>query len=294
MISSIYEISPEISTLDDLRSSPELLTTALTAYTTNATGPLTQIPSSVCYIPFSKVIPASKLNSIASQISTKINHPECQYSTLRHNILANRFNPETCLGQIEFNFDTSNYSPHFTPEIGKKYATMMQMLQYPFSVGSIHIPASETKTTMHEAPTIDPKYYQGVNGNVDFLTMVESHAFAHRIVSTPPLSSMIVKRVFPALPEVGQEDDLRDHVRNHTTTDWHPIGTCAMSHLTTKGGVVGVVDSRLRVHGVKGLRVIDASVMPLHVSAHIQATVYAIAEKGASMILQDHESKHKG
>lgn len=54
-----------------------------------------------------------------------------------------------------------------------------------------------------------------------------------------------------------------------------------------EGIKAGVVDERLRVCGVRGLRVIDASIMPLQVGAHIQATVYAIAEKGATMIRED-------
>ena len=60
-----------------------------------------------------------------------------------------------------------------------------------------------------------------------------------------------------------------------TVTNWHPVGTCAMGK---------VVDERLRVRGVRDLCVVDASVITLQIGAHTQATVYAIAEKGAHMI----------
>lgn len=75
-----------------------------------------------------------------------------------------------------------------------------------------------------------------------------------------------------------------DH-RADSAIDRHPIGTCGMGG--DRGIAGGVVDERLRVYGVKGLRVADASIMPLQISAHLQATVYAIAEKGAHMILED-------
>jgi choline dehydrogenase-like flavoprotein len=289
---AIYEIRPDIATADDLRSSPDIMASALQSYLNTTSGPLTEIPSSVCYLPFSSVMQTPILEHIALPIPSP--SIENRYSLLRQKILASRFEPGTRLGQIEFNFDRSNYSPYFTAVPGKKYATMMQMLQYPFSVGSIHIPEAsrfdEVPITMHDKPIINPRYYQDEGGNVDFLTMVESQTFAHKITKTPPLSSIIIKRVFPPLPEEGKGEDFADFVRNYTVTDWHPVGTCAMGPEPGKKGSEfgGVVDARLRVYGVKGLRVVDASIMPTHISAHIQATVYAIAEKGASMILEDY------
>lgn len=62
-------------------------------------------------------------------------------------------------------------------------------------------------------------------------------------------------------------------------------GTCSMAPKSAGG----VVDDRLRVYGVEGLRVVDASIMPLMPSSHIVAVVYAIAEKAAAMILEDHQ-----
>jgi choline dehydrogenase-like flavoprotein len=290
---AIYEISPEIEAPDDFRASSTLLASAMESYTKSASGILTAIPSSVSYLPLASIVPSSSSDLISFLVP---HSPDVldSYATMRHKLLVKQFEPGSRLGQVEYNFDTSNYSPFFTSEPGKKYATMLQMLQYPFSTGSIHIPPrsdSKTKTTINETPIIDPKYYQCQGGEVDFQIMVAAQAFGHKITTTSPLSLIIVKRVFPPLPENGknEEQDLSDYVRNHTITDWHPVGTCSMGPPPDRKQSGGVVDARLRVHGVKSLRVVDASIMPLHVSAHIQATVYAIAEKGASMILEDYE-----
>ncbi|KAI0942663.1 hypothetical protein AcW1_003229 [Taiwanofungus camphoratus] len=78
------------------------------------------------------------------------------------------------------------------------------------------------------------------------------------------------------------DDDLLEYIRSGSAGGDHPIGTAAMAPLEYGG----VVDSTLKVYGTSNLRVVDASIFPLHIAAHTQSTVYAIAEKAAEMIKQ--------
>ena len=287
----IFEISPSIVTPEDLRADPKLAEAADEEYALSQSGPRTAIPSSVAYLPFSHFVPREELtalgNSLLSQSTLK--------SKPSDRILVDRLLVDKNLGQIEWNFDVSNYSPFFKSVPGKKYATMLQMLQYPFSKGSIHIPPTSqengTKATATDKPIIDPKYYEGQGGEIDFKMMVASQAYADKICSTPPLSDIILQRVYPPPPPPSSDPtddsayDFTSWVRDSTITDWHPVGTCAMGGKSKEDGYV--LDKRLRVYGTKGLRVCDASVMPLQISAHLQATVYAIGEKGAEVIMED-------
>ena len=77
---------------------------------------------------------------------------------------------------------------------------------------------------------------------------------------------------------------MKNFVLANTLSIYHPVGTAAL--LPERDG--GVVDTKLRVYGVKGLRVVDASIIPLLPSAHIQTLVYGIAEKAAELIIADH------
>ena len=314
MTAMIYEIDPSITTPEDLRADPVLAAAADKQYALHASGPRTAIPSSVAYLPFTHFIPASELSAMASHLVT--HEAKTDYPYQHHDkVISSRVTSPQNIGQIEYNFDVSNYSPYYKSEPGKKYATMLMMLQYPVSRGSIHTPPTMEKwgkkATSGDKPIIDPQYYGGEGGKVDFECMVQSQQFADKICRTAPLSGIIVKRVFPAEPidktnghvngdldgistvhnptdsSPHDKEDLSQWVRDTTITDWHPVGTCTMGPSIASGGVV---DDRLRVHGVKGLRVCDASIMPLQISAHLQATVYAIGEKGAEIFKEDWRS----
>jgi choline dehydrogenase-like flavoprotein len=272
----VFEVDPTHANPDDLKHDSEAAAKALEEYHKSLSGPLTVLPNSVAYVPLSDIVAPEVHASLAARVS-KLS----AFAPHELAILSSRFDEDTRLGQAEFIFDLGNWSAHFQPDRddGKKYATCLVILQYPFSKGSIHI----SSRSMDVKPVIDPRYYDGPHGALDAEIMLHSIKFADRIARTQPLAGMVRRRVFPPIPADGVTDEqeekaLRKWIVDYTVTDWHPVGTCAMGK---------VVDQRLRVRGVKGLRVIDASIIPLQISAHTQATVYAIAEKGAQMILED-------
>ncbi len=103
-----------------------------------------------------------------------------------------------------------------------------------------------------------------------------------RLISrTEPMKSYCEKEITPG-PEKDSDEDLLEHCRNGGLSLLHPVGTCKM-------GVDGdaVVDARLRVRGVEGLRVVDASIMPSIVSGNTNAATIMIGEKGAHMMIED-------
>jgi choline dehydrogenase len=125
-----------------------------------------------------------------------------------------------------------------------------------------------------EPPAIRYNYLATEN---DRRVMVDGLKLVRRIVNTAPLREYVSAEELPGA-KVQSDDELLAFVREYGETVFHPTSTCSMGT---------VVDARLRVKGVAGLRVIDASVMPAVPSGNINAAVIAVAEKGADLVKQD-------
>ena len=139
------------------------------------------------------------------------------------------------------------------------------------SRGSVRIKSSDPRA----APAIRYNYLATEN---DRRVMVEGLKLIRRIAAAAPLSGYVVREEFPGAA-VQTDDELLDVVRQTGETVFHPTSSCRMG--TDERSVV---DSHLRVRGLQGLRVVDASIMPAVVSGNTNAAVIAVAEKAADLI----------
>jgi len=149
----------------------------------------------------------------------------------------------------------------------------------PESRGEIRLDSSDPS----RYPKIHPNY---LSTETDCRTVVEGVRIARRIARHAPLSTKISQEFRPdASLDLDDYEGTLDWARNYSTTIYHPTGTCKMGQ-----GEGAVVDARLRVHGITGLRVADCSIMPEIVSGNTNAPAIMIGEKAADMIREDRNS----
>lgn len=151
--------------------------------------------------------------------------------------------------------------------------TLSSILLHPLSRGWVQL----NSTDPFDDPIVDPRYLSHPS---DGQLSVEAIKYNRKIIATEALQRTGAVETFPGT-NVTSDAAILELLKDRIVTVWHPAGTCAMM----PRDIGGVVDSELKVYGVENLRVVDASVMPILPAAHMQGSIYAMAEKVSSVPL---------
>ena len=172
---------------------------------------------------------------------------------------------------------------HFTPGALRDHARDLRFLAQegytlhvcplrPKSVGKIELTSADPMVK----PAIEANYLSRPG---DMEAMVKAVRLARRILAAPAFDPYRGKELVPGLQTGDDDESIRAFIRAKAETIYHPVGTCKMG-----SDPMAVVDPELRVHGLDGLRVVDASIMPRLIGGNTNAPTVAIAEKAADLI----------
>ncbi|KAH6644394.1 hypothetical protein C7974DRAFT_19746 [Boeremia exigua] len=145
-------------------------------------------------------------------------------------------------------------------------------LQHPYSRGSV----KASSKSIFDAPIADAGF---LRNPLDIALLREAIRFGRKLNAQPAITEL---NPFEAVPgaAVTSDADIDKYIKDSASTLWHPAGSCKMG----KRNEGAVVDKNLKVYGISGLRIVDASVIPMLPATHTMTTVYAVAEKAADLI----------
>lgn len=159
---------------------------------------------------------------------------------------------------------------------GRPGITLHTTLQRPNSKGELTLRSADPL----EHPNLDPRYFSSDPSGGDLATLVAGVRISRKIAAAAPLAGLIDQEITPSA-EAQTDTEIADYVRGHCTTLYHPACTCRMGV-----DALAVTDPQLKVRGVEGLRIADASVFPKMVSGNTNAPTIMVAERCAGFICQ--------
>ncbi|MCH9673313.1 MAG: GMC family oxidoreductase N-terminal domain-containing protein [Gammaproteobacteria bacterium] len=184
-------------------------------------------------------------------------------------------NPHLEQGDLQVTFTPASYKEGVQSQLDTHPGvTVAPWQQRPESTGFVRIQSREPS----QAPAIQPNY---LAHETDRQVLLGGMRLSRQLLRTKPLEPYFQMEEFPG-DQVQGDDELLDFARQRGTTCFHVMGTCRMGPTSDP---TAVVDDQLRVHGLEGLRVVDASIMPTMPSANTNASTLMIAEKAADLIL---------
>ncbi|CAF1022217.1 unnamed protein product [Adineta ricciae] len=183
------------------------------------------------------------------------------------------------LTNIEMLFSTGNMIGNSWPIEWQNSIVLSPNIQQCKSRGTVMIESLDPLAF----PTIDPAY---LTVDADFDRVLNSILLGRELLSQPSFFKWNIQEVLPG-PDYTTRDELIEWIRTHATTGFHYIGTCKMG--TDKLSVVDPLN--MKVWGIDGLRIIDASVAPASFSANTQSLTYAVAARAVDLILAEYNNK---
>ncbi|KAI7216681.1 GMC oxidoreductase [Hortaea werneckii] len=150
--------------------------------------------------------------------------------------------------------------------------------------GTAHISSNNS----WDRPTVEASYF---GHPLDMMIQRETCKQSREVYQTEPLAQYVKSEIVPgeAVAQEGTDEEWEQWMKETFTSVWHYIATLAMM----KEEYGGVVDNRLKIYGIENVRAIDASVLPIQLSAHLSSSLYGIAEKAAAMIKEDQKGSRE-
>lgn len=253
-------------------SNPDLVKQAMAEHVKSASGPLSKFIGTSAFVSLADILSVTEdRQNVHSLLNS--HYPDSGSLSTRQTLIRTLLEgPEGA--STQFLILPSYLRPPSANNEGGH--TLVIGLMHPFSRGNIHIRSSDPLA----APLIDPKYF---SQPIDREILARSLMYAEKAIHTEPLSNHVAEheRRFTESGDDGTGlQAAKEHLKKWAKTTYHPVGTCAMLPLEEGG----VVDNEMKVYGVTGLRVVDASVFPLIPQGNPQTLVYAVAEKASDII----------
>ncbi|EUC30359.1 GMC oxidoreductase [Bipolaris zeicola 26-R-13] len=272
-----FQLKPEYTSFDVLRNATRAAA-ELALYNAGERSLYDYTGSGYAYFPWNLIsnATASKLQALVDNDTTLTSATDKLKKSYSSPSLNNK------VPQLEVIFSDGytgrkGYPAANSSQFGIGTFSLIGAVQHPLSKGNVHI----TSQNISDKPLINPNY---LSHPYDLQAITSLAKFMRKIASSAPMNEVWTQEYEPG-SAVQTDADWESFAKENTLSIYHPVGTAAL--LPEKDG--GVVDAKLRVYGTKGLRVVDASVIPLLPSAHIQTLVYGIAERAAEMIVAEYK-----
>jgi len=259
-------------TVDDL-SSPAFAAEQMRLFKATATGMLGSTLSTLVFIPARQFIAPTRFSEILSALDIALKSPEIVNSPWKKWYEVQRdWLENDGVAQLEMILFPSWTHASCSRE-GAKHYQMSVFLQHAWSRGNIHAISQNAE----DYPRIDGCTLESP-ADIDLLMLVEAVKYAFNVMRTGALGALTAEIVQPK--PSWSDDEIKEFIRNNVKSAFHPIGTASMLPRSSNG----VVDDNLKVYGTSNLRVADASIFPIHLGTHPQATLYGLAHRAAEII----------